>query len=471
MRLYQSPSFWRRTGRTRTRFGILSELSLSKNLLPQSIYSQSHLLHRRLLQTPAHPCTKGLDRPGRKLQHQMTPVLDPIAGLNGLLTLSPGHYHDISSEWPSLPVPSPGVPMLAGRHEPFSMAWGSSCNKSHGQLALSTGAQSHTAPCYPCSNSQFTPSSPWYNITPEALYPYTTHFHSPQVQAFQPSDPTVSFYNSSDIVPIVFPMVAATTDRLALARYHTFCRGLMLGFRFTSAKTQALLNGDLSHTLVHPALVHVATLWGLVSIAHSQRHPLDDAIPTSHYNAAYASLLVPPTNRSSAVDDVQARVVLALYAYKQENLVGGRERLREAVWIVRRAGLKVILPSRMSGVRDDMSLYIAATAEDQERDAMCSLAYVDTGTRILLNTESHFDEESQQSLTQLLVSIPLIDDMLAIYLQTQLYCDEHLDHASMAVLRLMTITLLFETLSAYRGTGQLSSSRPVLSDDLIRYSS
>jgi hypothetical protein len=298
--------------------------------------------------------------------------------------------------------------MLAGQHEPFSMAWDSSRNESHGQFTASADAQSHAALCYPCSDSQYASSLPWSNGS-EALDPDTTHFHSSQAQAFQPSDPTVSFYTPSDVVPIVYPVVAATTDRLALARYYTFCRGLMLGLRFTSAKTQALLNGDLSHTLVHPALVHVAALWGIVSIADSQRHPLDDVIPTSHYNAACVSLLVPPMTRSSAVDDVQARAVLALYKYRQEDLVGGRKWLREAVWTVRQAGLKITLPSQTSGVRDDITLYIAATPEDQERDALCTLAYVDTGTRILFNTESHLDGESQQSLTQLLVSVRRVD--------------------------------------------------------------
>jgi hypothetical protein len=241
-------------------------------------------------------------------------------------------------------------------------------------------------------------------------------FYPPEGQVIPPIDPTVSFYANRDIVSIVFPTFAATTNPLALARYYTFSRGLLFGVRFTSAKTQALINGDLSHALIHPAVVHTATLWGLVLMARSQDHPLDDAIPASYYNAAHASLLIPPVTRSSAVDDVQARAFLALYTYSKANAVAGRKWLREAAWTAQQAGLKITLPSRMSGVRDDVTLYVAATAEDQERDALCTLAYVDTGSKILLDTESHLDEGLQRSLTQLVVSVSAIDPIAVTYM-------------------------------------------------------
>jgi hypothetical protein len=138
---------------------------------------------------------------------------------------------------------------------------------------------------------------------------------------------------------------------------------------------------------------------------------MDATLQAGYYRAAYASLRIPPTTRESAVDDVQARSILALYDFNSLNIVAGDKWLREAVGTARQAGLSITLPSRMSGVRDDVALYVAATAEDQERDALCTLAYVDTGKRILVNTESRFDEELQRPLTQLLVSVLFVDNI------------------------------------------------------------
>jgi hypothetical protein len=242
--------------------------------------------------------------------------------------------------------------------------------------------------------------------------------HPSETQVFRPLDFSnfpldfnTIHHMPSDIVPIAYPVFSTTTNPLAIARQYVFSRGLKFGLRFTSAKTQALLNGDLSHALVHPAIVHATTLWGLLMTAHSRGHHMDATLQAGYYRAAYASLRIPPTTRESAVDDVQARSILALYDFNSLNIVAGDKWLREAVGTARQAGLSITLPSRMCGVRDDVALYVAATAEDQERDALCTLAYVDTGKRILVNTESRFDEELQRSLTQLLVSVLFVDNI------------------------------------------------------------
>jgi hypothetical protein len=310
------------------------------------------------------------------------------------------------SEWPLVPSTSTSLQVSQPAHAyiPHDL----SVDAVYGHLVIPTGSQHHVTPVHPLSDPQYSLPLPSHATHP------TLHSNDPslglprfcpsQAQLFRPIDPTVSFHTPSDLVPIVFPVFASTTDPLALARYYTFSRGLIFGLRFTSAKTQALINGDLSHTLIHPAIVHASTLWGLALIARYQGHLLDDAVQASHYSAAYASLLVPPTTRESAVDDIQARAVLALYEYNKKNLVAGGKWLREAVWTVRQAGLQVTLPNRTSGVRNDVTLYIAATAEDQERDALCNLAYVDMGNKILLDTESNLDEETQTAINRMLVS-------------------------------------------------------------------
>jgi hypothetical protein len=277
----------------------------------------------------------------------------------------------------------------------------------YGHLIIPTRSQNHVTPVYPLLDPQHSLPLPSHATQP-TLHPNEpslnpAQLHPSQAQLFRTIDPTVSFYAPSALVSIIFPVFASTTDPLAPARYYTFSRGLIFGLRFTPAKTQALINGDLSHTLIHPAIVHASTLWGLALIARSQGHLLDDAVQASHYSAAYASLLVPPTTRESAVDDIQARAVLAVYEYNKKNVAAGGKWLREAVWTVRQAGLQVTLPSKTSGVRNDMTLYIAPTAEDQERDALCNLAYVDMGNKILLDTESNLDEGMQMAINRMLV--------------------------------------------------------------------
>jgi hypothetical protein len=194
-------------------------------------------------------------------------------------------------------------------------------------------------------------------------------------------------------------------DQPTLSRHHVFANGLTLGLRFTSVKTQALIHGDLSDTIIGSACVHASTLWGLALIARAQGEVPDDALQATYHSAAHASLQNPPTTRDLIVDGIQARVVLAIYDFNRQNLVAGNRWLHEAVWCIRQAGLRFTLPDQTSGIRNDWTLYIAPTAQDQERDALCYLVSVDLGNRMITNAKSSFEDDMQQSVAQLLVSV------------------------------------------------------------------
>jgi hypothetical protein len=170
---------------------------------------------------------------------------------------------------------------------------------------------------------------------------------------------------------------------LANARNYAFAfGGIIYGLRFTPAKTQALLEGDLSGSVLHPAAVRAAELWGLALLArvptppstptatgnsnhphnqgassssnfsnfdpNSNPHPIPLTEPARAFYtaAATAALSTPLTSRGAAVDAVQARTLLSLYHINQADMVGGAHWLRSACWIVSKAGLRLTLPDR-----------------------------------------------------------------------------------------------------------------------------
>jgi hypothetical protein len=153
---------------------------------------------------------------------------------------------------------------------------------------------------------------------------------------------------------------------LANARTYAFAfGGIIYGLRFTPPKTRALLAGDLSGAVLHPAAVRVTELWGLALLA---RVPTPPSTPTATGNsnpninpnphqsllteparafyaaAANAALSLPPTSRGAAVDSAQARTLLALYHINQADIAGGAHWMRSACWLVRKAGLRLTLP-------------------------------------------------------------------------------------------------------------------------------
>jgi hypothetical protein len=279
-------------------------------------------------------------------------------------------------------------------------------NTTHDPSSISDISHSQIAPPYPLIGTWRKPTLP-LGISPQTIHGgrgQCAQLYHPPIPAFGPANSLPSLNTPNELIPIVFPVFAATTDILSLSRYYLFANGIIFGIHFTSAKTQALINGDLSNTIIRSASVHASTLWGLALIARSHGNLLDDTVQSQHYSAAYMALQIPPKTRESAVDDIQARAVLAIYDFNKKNIVSGCTWLREAAWSIRQAGLQFTLPDRTSGIRNDASLYVAATAQDQERDALCYLVCVDVGARMLINAESSLGDDVQHSVAQLLVS-------------------------------------------------------------------
>jgi hypothetical protein len=277
-------------------------------------------------------------------------------------------------------------------------------NPAHGYVGISVDPGNPVTPQHQLIGSQYTNILPLYDLS-EPLHPGNIELAQHHPPEENRADTFIPSSIPQEMVPIIFPVFSATTDPLSIARYYFFANGIIFGLRFTSAKTQAWINGDLSNTIIRSASVHASNLWGLTLLARSQGSQLDDAVQATHYSAACASLRIPTTTRESIADDIQARVVLAIYDFDKRNFVAGRTLLREAVWSIRQAGLEFTLPSRTSGIRNDATLYVAATAKDHERDALCHLVSVDIGARMILNVESALDASMQLSIAQLLVSV------------------------------------------------------------------
>jgi hypothetical protein len=358
-----------------------------------------------------------------------------------------------SLEWP-LVVPTAMATSIVQQTR-SSFPKDSFTDTAHSHVTVAADHHHHGAPYYQLVESQIVHAQT--STTLDAIHPgygiVPPHLHPSRTEASRPPEISILSSTYHERIQVPFPTFNVTSDPLTFARHCLFANGLAFGFRFTSTKTQAILFGDLSSTIVRSACVHVSTLWGLALVARAQGQVPDVALQAAYHCAAHTSLQIPPTTQESAVDDIQARAALAVYDFNRQNLVAGSRWLREAISSIRQAELQFTLPTRTNGIRNDSTLYIAATAQDQERDALCYLVGVDLAARMLFNTKSSLSDDMQQSVAKLLVSLSLVFYTTSPNIQNQSHCDQNPNDASIMALRLMAINLLFEIPIAYRGLG------------------
>jgi hypothetical protein len=116
----------------------------------------------------------------------------------------------------------------------------------------------------------------------------------------------------------------------------------------------------------------------------------------------------PLLSREDAVDDVEALSLLTLYAFNLQNVALGTRWVLEAVATAQRAGLGISLPlAPGSGVRlepESARFRFPATPEEQERDTITNLVFLDFAGRMVISAPSRV-EDLEQEWRSLMVSV------------------------------------------------------------------
>ncbi|KAH6904900.1 hypothetical protein BKA70DRAFT_1431483 [Coprinopsis sp. MPI-PUGE-AT-0042] len=194
--------------------------------------------------------------------------------------------------------------------------------------------------------------------------------------------------------------------------------GVVLGQSATREKWHAVLIGDTSWTVVHPALVHIAQLFGARIVNRMRPHmqPIDE---DTHLNVALMLLSMPPMTIADAITHIQCCCLLSVH-YMKFDLhitppIEGQQRSN---------------PSAYLGEDCPYRLLVATDDDDEKRDVLCQLLYIDSVCSLRMRLP------------------PLLAPQLRQEFETLLYPQLHyltqMKEASMTVIRMASIALLHE---------------------------
>ncbi|CAA7271869.1 unnamed protein product [Cyclocybe aegerita] len=257
-----------------------------------------------------------------------------------------------------------------------------------------------------------------------------------------PSSPTlVAFSPQNSLSAPMSPQISCLPKSLESQEDYLDLRqaflqnGIVLGQSSTREKWQALYMCDTSCSIVHPALIHVAHVFGARILNRWRPHmaPIDEE---PHLNGALMMLSMPPMTRSDAVAHIQCYCLLAVHFMKGPDLATGREWLLRADTIVRQFDLHIVPPPegyRRGSARHYLSEdcpfrdLVADGEDDERRDALCQLLYIDSVCALRMRLPTIISPQLRQEF-----------DVLMQHYMTQM------KEASIVVLRMASIALLQE---------------------------
>lgn len=210
-------------------------------------------------------------------------------------------------------------------------------------------------------------------------------------------------------------------DTLASRRRRLFMEnGVVLGQSATREKWHAVLIGDTSWTVVHPALVHIAQLFGarIVNRLRPHMQPLDE---DTHLNVALMLLSMPPMTVADAITHIQCCCLLSVHYMKAPDIATAREWILKADTIVRQFDLHITPPMQgqeRSNPRDYLGedcpyrLLVAIDDDDEKRDVLCQLLYIDSVCSLRMRLPPLLTPQLRQEFETLLVRLPFLPSLL-----------------------------------------------------------
>lgn len=167
------------------------------------------------------------------------------------------------------------------------------------------------------------------------------------------------------------------------------------GCVLSDEKMQAVLSGDLSAMIVHPAFTYLGQLIGCI-MWQIQRHMF--IFPQVEYEQL--QLLLHALQDIDPISEIQARYLLTIYYLLKKQMVEGEEQLCLAVDVVRRHNIRFPL---ISDVFDSLQMQEATPEQVELVGVLAHLIYIDRCSSVVLRVPTRLDKDFEDALKNLAV--------------------------------------------------------------------
>ncbi|EPT06015.1 hypothetical protein FOMPIDRAFT_96500 [Fomitopsis schrenkii] len=173
-----------------------------------------------------------------------------------------------------------------------------------------------------------------------------------------------------------------------------------LGVSLSPEKMQAIVNGDLSGTVVHPVLVYAGQVIGCLFWQQRHRITLNSAVEAMLLKLVEQAMLDSP----NVVTRLQVHCLLAIYFLAKRLMREGREQLMKAAQVALHNNL------RLDAYAAEVLTSMGDTSEEAQEHicALCQLMYIDKAVAIVFNDPSLLTADLDQQLQTLPYMFPTI---------------------------------------------------------------
>lgn len=160
---------------------------------------------------------------------------------------------------------------------------------------------------------------------------------------------------------------------------------------------EAIVAGDVSGTVVHPAFTHVATLLGCLFWQLERRMNMYAAVEHEQLQLLFGVL-----DSIYPVGEVQIRYLLAIYYLFKQQMVEGEEQLMLGADLVRRYNL--VFPINADAF-DPLQLQEATPDQVELMSALSHLLYLDRCSSFVFHVPTRLDKCLDEALKSVAVCI------------------------------------------------------------------
>ncbi|KAI1795941.1 hypothetical protein LXA43DRAFT_990161 [Ganoderma leucocontextum] len=213
---------------------------------------------------------------------------------------------------------------------------------------------------------------------------------------------------TTDIHGISTPHIPSGLDEFrATWAIHATQYGCVL----SDEKMQAVLSGDLSAMIVHPAFTYLGQLIGCI-MWQIQRHTF--IFPQVEYEQL--QLLLCALEDIDPVSEIQARYLLTIYYLLKKQIGDGEEQLCLAVDVVRRHNIRFPM---LSDIFDSLQMQEATPEQVELVGILAHLIYVDRCSSVVFRVPTRLDKGFDDALRNIALYYPFLAKTNLTYIRTR----------------------------------------------------
>lgn len=276
---------------------------------------------------------------------------------------------------------------------------------------------SHVYPEQPMASTSRLPSSPPLTFVQDTAWdvplhnlPFALHVFSDRLKG--PS-PTTDLYHLGN------PHIASGPEELYFffhstrqTRTHRCCsrrtfseHALQYGCALTGDKMQAILSGDRSGTVVHPAWIYIAQLHGCLLWQHDRHMSVFGQLELEQLQLLFGAM-----EHIDPVTEIQIRYILACYYLLKQQMEAGNEQLILAADIVHRNKLNFPTPLISVDPFDPLQIQDQPEVTEYQRElinAISHLMYLDRCSAFVFRGALRLEKSYDEAFKTVAVSHPV----------------------------------------------------------------